>query len=384
MGNQFRSSTYSLLEQENIIESILFMMGESVSVDTLATAIESSVDVAKDAAERLYSKYQGEYQDRGMKVIKLGSKYQMVSNNKYFKNLVLVASHPQKPVITESILETLSIIAYKQPISKPEIENIRGVKSDYACNRLLEYGLIEEKGRLETAGRPILFGTTEEFMLRFGIESLDELPILDATKFAEIENEVEKELSETLGEPVVLDKDLYTENVTTNLKSELENVNGSNNEIDNLNIDKKINDLDNEEKEDLESNLYGSENTNIEIEKEIEDIDDEITNTEEEIIHIDDETANYDGEIKETYDETEDTEEEVMDTYSEVADNEEEIIDTYDEPKDFEDESAEIEEENAYNNIENDNKIFDNTNNEAKDTTDTNDLDNFTKREAPR
>ena len=217
MGNEFMSSnSYSLLEQENIIESILFMMGESVSVDTLATAIESTVDVAKEAAERLYTKYQNEYQDRGMKVIKLGSKYQMVSNNKYFKNLVLVASHPQKPVITEAILETLSIIAYKQPISKPEIEHIRGVKSDYACNRLLEYGLIEERGRLETAGRPILFGTTEEFMLRFGIESLDQLPILDATKFAEIESEVEKELTETLGEPVKIEKDHYTESITSN------------------------------------------------------------------------------------------------------------------------------------------------------------------------
>lgn len=223
MGNELSSSSnYSLLEQENIVESILFMMGESVSVDTLATAIESTVDVAKEAAERLYTKYQNEYQDRGMKVIKLGSKYQMVSNNKYFKNLVLVASHPQKPVITESILETLSIIAYKQPISKPEIEHIRGVKSDYACNRLLEYGLIEEKGRLETAGRPILFGTTEEFMLRFGIESLDDLPILDATKFAEIESEVEKELTETLGEPVIIDKNAYTGDSTNNQDETLE------------------------------------------------------------------------------------------------------------------------------------------------------------------
>lgn len=224
MGNELSSSanSYSLLEQENIVESILFMMGESVSVDTLATAIESTVDVAKEAAERLYNKYQNEYQDRGMKVIKLGSKYQMVSNNKYFKNLVLVASHPQKPVITESILETLSIIAYKQPISKPEIEHIRGVKSDYACNRLLEYGLIEEKGRLETAGRPILFGTTEEFMLRFGIESLDDLPILDATKFAEIESEVEKELTETLGEPVFINKNEYVDTNATDNNSVVE------------------------------------------------------------------------------------------------------------------------------------------------------------------
>ena len=245
MGSEISSSSnYSLLEQENIIESILFMMGESVSVDTLATAIESTVDVAKEAAERLYTKYQNEYQDRGMKVIKLGSKYQMVSNSKYFKNLVLVASHPQKPVITESILETLSIIAYKQPISKPEIEHIRGVKSDYACNRLLEYGLIEEKGRLETAGRPILFGTTEEFMLRFGIESLDDLPILDATKFAEIESEVEKELTETLGEPVVIDKDLYAKNVTENLNSSLETEDEKTEEKDQSNAPIKTDEID--------------------------------------------------------------------------------------------------------------------------------------------
>ena len=285
MGNQFTSSTYTLLEQENIIESILFMMGESVSVDTLATAIESTVDVANDAAERLYNKYQNEYQDRGMKVIKLGSKYQMVSNNKYFKNLVLVASHPQKPVITESILETLSIIAYKQPISKPEIEHIRGVKSDYACNRLLEYGLIEEKGRLESAGRPILFGTTEEFMLRFGIESLDELPILDATKFAEIENEVEKELSETLGEPVVIDKDLYTENVTNNLKSEMTDIDNNleeENKEDNQEdssvespVDSSIeekNDNDNKEIDNIDETIIDSDKANV------DSIDNEINN----------------------------------------------------------------------------------------------------------
>ena len=264
MGSEFTSSSnYSLLEQENIIESILFMMGESVTVDTLATAIESTVDVAKQAAERLYEKYQNEYKDRGMKVIKLGSKYQMVSNNKYFKNLVLVASHPQKPVITESILETLSIIAYKQPITKPEIENIRGVKSDYACNRLLEYGLIEEKGRQETAGRPILFGTTEEFMLRFGIESLDDLPILDATRFAELESEVEKELSESLGEPVVIDKDLYTDSVTTNLRPN-DNINDipNDNSSDNINIDKNDNINDNLDK-DFNDSIDENSNNNI-------------------------------------------------------------------------------------------------------------------------
>lgn len=230
MGNEVKN--YTQVEQENIIESILFMMGESVSVDVLATAIESNVEVAKEAAERLYNKYQNEYSDRGMKVIKLGEKYQMVSNNKYFKNLVLVASHPQRPVMTESILETLSIIAYKQPISKPEIEDIRGVKSDYACNRLLEYGLIEEKGRLDTPGRPILFGTTEEFMRRFGIESLEDLPMIDAARFAEIQTEVEKELSNSLGEPVIIDRDKYVDNITNNIKNS--NTDNQNNNEDSV------------------------------------------------------------------------------------------------------------------------------------------------------
>lgn len=211
---------YTDIEQENIIESILFMMGESVEVSTLATAIESDVETAKNAADRLYNKYQNEYQDRGMKVIKLQDRYQMVSNNKYFKNLVLVASNPKKPIITESILETLSIIAYKQPISKPEIEEIRGVKSDYAVNRLLEYGLIDEIGRLETPGRPIIYGTTEEFMLRFGIESIDDLPILDPTKFAEIQKEVESELSDRLGEPVVIN-DLYLKDINKGVMMEV-------------------------------------------------------------------------------------------------------------------------------------------------------------------
>ena len=195
-----------LLEQECIVEAILFMMGDSIAVDTIAVALNTDKDTAKAAAERVVEKYENEYKDRGMKVIRINNKYQMVSNNKYFTNLVAVASRPKKPVLTDAILETLSIIAYKQPITKPEIENIRGVKSDFACNKLLEYGLIEEQGRLDAPGRPIILGTTEEFLLRFGIETTADLPILDADRIAEIENEVEKELTESLGEPVFIDR----------------------------------------------------------------------------------------------------------------------------------------------------------------------------------
>ena len=203
-----------LEEQEKIVESILFMMGESVSVDTLALAIYSDEKTAREAAERLVKKYEDEYSDRGMKIIRLNGKYQMVANNIYFKNLIQVAAHPKKPVITEAVLETLSIIAYKQPITKPEIEDIRGVKSDFAVNRLIEYGLIEEQGRLDAPGRPIIFGTTEEFLLRFGLESTKDLPKLDPARMEEIVKEVEKEVSEAVNEPYVVEKnEVNKENV---------------------------------------------------------------------------------------------------------------------------------------------------------------------------
>ena len=203
-----------LEEQEKIVESILFMMGESVSVDTLALAIYSDEKTAREAAERLVNKYEDEYSDRGMKIIRLNGKYQMVANNIYFKNLIQVAAHPKKPVITEAVLETLSIIAYKQPITKPEIEDIRGVKSDFAVNRLIEYGLIEERGRLDAPGRPIIFGTTEEFLLRFGLESTKDLPKLDPARMEEIVKEVEKEVSEAVNEPYVVEKnEVNNENV---------------------------------------------------------------------------------------------------------------------------------------------------------------------------
>ena len=203
-----------LEEQEKIVESILFMMGESVSVDTLALAIYSDEKTAREAAERLVKKYEDEYSDRGMKIIRLNGKYQMVANNIYFKNLIQVAAHPKKPVITEAVLETLSIIAYKQPITKPEIEDIRGVKSDFAVNRLIEYGLIEERGRLDAPGRPIIFGTTEEFLLRFGLESTKDLPTLDPARMEEIVKEVEKEVSEAVNEPFVIEKnEINNENV---------------------------------------------------------------------------------------------------------------------------------------------------------------------------
>ena len=96
-------------------------------------------------------------------------------------------------MLTDTLLETLSIIAYKQPVTKLEVERIRGVNSDHAVNRLVEFGLVTELGRMDAPGRPLLFGTTEEFLRSFGVRSLEELPSLDAVKVEEFKQEAEHE-----------------------------------------------------------------------------------------------------------------------------------------------------------------------------------------------
>ena len=103
------------------------------------------------------------------------------------------AKQPKKYVLTDVMLETLSIIAYRQPITKLEIEKIRGVKSDHAVNKLIEYNLVCELGRLDAPGRPLLFGTTEEFLRRFSVQSLDDLPGIEPEKLETFKEEAEDE-----------------------------------------------------------------------------------------------------------------------------------------------------------------------------------------------
>lgn len=106
----------------------------------------------------------------------------------------------KKQSLTDSLLETLSIIAYKQPVTRAEIEAIRGVKSDHAVNKLLEYGLIEEAGRLSIPGKPIVFGTTEDFLRSFGIKSLEELPEINPEAEEEFKKEAEEEAQLSFGD----------------------------------------------------------------------------------------------------------------------------------------------------------------------------------------
>lgn len=181
----------------NIIEAILFTMGKSVELRQLSIALEMPVEKVEAFVEELILIYEKE--NRAMQIIELEGSYQMCTKREYYDYLIRIAKAPKKQVMTEAILETLSIIAYKQPITKSEIEKIRGVSSDYSVNKLLEYGLIYEAGRLDALGKPILFATTEEFLRRFGLSSKSNLPDIDADKQAQILHEVEKEVKYRFG-----------------------------------------------------------------------------------------------------------------------------------------------------------------------------------------
>jgi len=176
-----------------VLEAILFTMGESVEVERLATVIEEDKKVTAEILAEMKEEYDNA--DGGLTIIELDGAFQMCTKGDMYEYLIKIAKTPRKYVLTDTILETLSIIAYKQPITRVEIEKIRGVSCDHAVNRLVEFGLITEVGRLDAPGRPLLFGTTEEFLRSFGVKSLEELPELSAVQIEEFKEQAEQEIS---------------------------------------------------------------------------------------------------------------------------------------------------------------------------------------------
>ena len=179
-------------DQEAVIEAVLFTIGGAVELRQLAAAIGQDKETAKRAVERLAKRYREE--TRGMEIKQLEDSYQMCTRSEYYENLIRVAAAPKKQVLSDVVLETLSIIAYRQPVTKMEIEKIRGVSSDHAVNKLVEYHLVCELGRLDAPGRPLLFGTTEEFLRSFGVHSIDDLPVLSPVQVEEFKQEAEEEM----------------------------------------------------------------------------------------------------------------------------------------------------------------------------------------------
>lgn len=177
---------------EAVMEAILFTMGDSVEVSRLAEVIEEDVKETKEILMEMKAKYEEE--NRGIMLIELEDSVQLCTKPDMYEYLIKIAKTPKKFVLTDTLLETLSIIAYKQPITRLEIEKIRGVSCDHAVNRLLEFNLITEVGRMDAPGRPLLFGTTEEFLRSFGVKSLDELPELNTVQIEEFKQQAEAEV----------------------------------------------------------------------------------------------------------------------------------------------------------------------------------------------
>ena len=166
-------------EIKNIIEAIMFAYSEPISIKDLNNAINE--ELSSKEIEIMLNSLIEEYKEnnRGIQIIKLQDKYQMCTNKDYAEFVKNILEPKRKKTLSQATLETLTIIAYKQPITKVEIEEIRGVKSDKVIQTLLENDLIYEAGRLDRIGKPIIYKTTNEFLKLLNIEKLEDLPSIE-------------------------------------------------------------------------------------------------------------------------------------------------------------------------------------------------------------
>ncbi len=164
---------------ENILEAILFALGREISIDELSKTLEKNKDEIEQAIINIKEKYS---QNCGIRLVKVKDMYQLVTNKDYYKYVNKFVENTKRQNLSTATLEVLSIIAYNPKITKSEIESIRGVNSDFAVNRLLECGLVEEVARLNLPGRPAAYAITNEFLKSCGIESIEQLPKFDEIK----------------------------------------------------------------------------------------------------------------------------------------------------------------------------------------------------------
>lgn len=170
---------------ENIkyaIEGILFAAGESVKAAKLAVVLDTDIENVRQAVEELKAEYNE--QKRGFSIIEILEGYQICSRPEYYTYIQEILGEQRNQPLSNAAMETLAIIAYKQPVTRTQIENIRGVNSDGCVNRLYERSLIDEAGRLDAPGRPILYKTTDTFLRCFGLKSPKDLPEVNLTQIA--------------------------------------------------------------------------------------------------------------------------------------------------------------------------------------------------------
>lgn len=177
---------------EATIEAILFSIGDAVHINKIAEVIEQDKKTTKRILNDMIDRYANE--DRGIQLVALEESYQLCTKPVYYDYIKQMVHKNREVILTDVLIETLSIIAYKQPLTKLHIEEIRGVNSNHAVNKLVEYQLIKEIGRMNAPGRPILFGTTQDFLRCFGFQSLDDLPNIEDGQLSLLKDEVEQEV----------------------------------------------------------------------------------------------------------------------------------------------------------------------------------------------
>ena len=217
---------------EDVIYSILFVAGEGVDVSFIAEKLGVEIKEVKKAVDKLEKKLSAE---SGVHLIKFNNKIQLSSNPNYAEYISLVLNPIRERALTKATLETLSIIAYKQPITRLEVEEVRGVNSDYTIQYLLENKMIEVVGKKDAVGKPMLFGTTDEFLKRFSLNDLRELPnneeLLDRIKTIYTDDSTtlfnNYEIGEELEELNKIEKEDNSsiEEIDAKIKKALENVN---------------------------------------------------------------------------------------------------------------------------------------------------------------
>jgi segregation and condensation protein B len=201
----------------SVIEALIFSSDDSLSAEEIIRAIKSidgeDIEITKEEVDYTVDTLNQKYNESGnsFRILRIANGYLYATLETYAKYVGYLSSERAKRRLSQAALETLSIIAYKQPITKPELESIRGVNSDYILTTLLEKNLITIRGRAETVGRPLLYGTTDEFLKYFGLNNLSDLPkpreideIMQDEDFLEqkrkiMMNELEEKLEESIG-----------------------------------------------------------------------------------------------------------------------------------------------------------------------------------------
>ena len=156
------------------IEAILFVAGEPVRIEDLAKALNVTVKAVENEVIKLRDEY--DFHQRGFTLKRFGHQVQLATRALYASDVVHLLQPVQKQSLTQAAMETLAVVAYKQPVTRAEVEQVRGVKCDYSLQSLMNKELIVEVGRKDALGRPILYGTTENFLAHFGLTSLEDLP----------------------------------------------------------------------------------------------------------------------------------------------------------------------------------------------------------------